>query len=230
MHPLAELWPPYQLRITEGDLDLRIVRDDDLPELLAVAQAGVHDPGFMPFSHAWTDVEPSELPAEFLRYHWSSQAQFTPERFTLNFAVRRAGEMVGTQAISTESYAITRTGETGSWLGRRFHGQGIGTRMRSAVCAFVFDHLDAAEITSAAFVDNPSSLGVSRKVGYVQRDQAGGPAGFGGGQPAAPAHSGHPRPRRSDHRHRGGAAALVRRSPHRDLSRIDHPGDEPVSA
>ena len=167
MHPWEEIWPPYQLRITEGDLELRIIRDDDLPELLAVAQAGVHDPGFMPFSQAWTDADPSTLPAEFLRYHWSSRAQFTPERFTLNFAVRRDGEIVGTQAISTESYAITRTGETGSWLGRRFHGQGIGTRMRRAVCTFVFDHLDAAEITSGAFVDNPSSLGVSRKVGYV---------------------------------------------------------------
>lgn len=167
MHSLAEIWPPYQLRITEGDLELRIIRDEDLPELLALAQAGVHDPGFMPFSHPWTDADPGDLPAEFLRYHWSSRARFTPERFTLDFAVRRAGEIVGTQAISTESYAVTRTGETGSWLGRRFHGQGIGTRMRSAVCAFVFDHLDATEITSAAFVDNPSSLGVSRKVGYV---------------------------------------------------------------
>ena len=34
------------------------------------------------------------------------------------------------------------------------------------ICAFAFDHLDAAAITSGAFFDNPSSLGVSRKLGY----------------------------------------------------------------
>ena len=39
--------------------------------------------------------------------------------------------------------------------------------MRRAMCAFVFDHLDAAEITSSAFTDNPASLAVSGKVGYV---------------------------------------------------------------
>ena len=38
--------------------------------------------------------------------------------------------------------------------------------MRRAICAFVFDHLDADEITSAAYTDNPASNAVSRKVGY----------------------------------------------------------------
>jgi RimJ/RimL family protein N-acetyltransferase len=38
--------------------------------------------------------------------------------------------------------------------------------MRRAVCAFAFDELGAVEVTSGAFTDNPSSLGVSRKVGY----------------------------------------------------------------
>ena len=57
-------------------------------------------------------------------------------------------------------------GETGSWLGMKHHGRGIGTVMRQALCAFMCDHLDAAEVTSAAFVDNHASLAVSRKVGY----------------------------------------------------------------
>lgn len=38
--------------------------------------------------------------------------------------------------------------------------------MRQAICAFAFDHLDATEVTSGAFFDNPASLAVSRKVGY----------------------------------------------------------------
>ena len=40
--------------------------------------------------------------------------------------------------------------------------------MRQAIGAFMFDHLGAVEVTSAAFADNPASLAVSRKVGYLE--------------------------------------------------------------
>lgn len=43
--------------------------------------------------------------------------------------------------------------------------------MRQTMCAFLFDHLDAEEITSAAFVDNSASGVVSRKVGYSLNGQ-----------------------------------------------------------
>ncbi len=163
---LSTIWPPYEVRITAGDLELTIIRDEDLPGLVELVLDGVHDRATMPFSVPWTDVDPTRLPADFLRYHWSTRSAFTPERFSLDFAVRRAGELVGTQGLHAEDFAVTRTAETGSWLARRFHGQGIGTRMRRSVCAFAFDELDAVEITSGAFVDNPASLAVSRKVGY----------------------------------------------------------------
>jgi RimJ/RimL family protein N-acetyltransferase len=48
-----------------------------------------------------------------------------------------------------------------------YQRRGIGTLMRQAICVLCFDHLEFAEITSGAFLDNPSSLAVSRKVGYV---------------------------------------------------------------
>lgn len=82
------------------------------------------------------------------------------------FVVRREGVAVGIQAVGTQNYLVTKTGETGSWLGLEHQGGGTGTLMRQALCAFLFDHLDAEEITSGAFVDNPSSMAVSRKVGY----------------------------------------------------------------
>ncbi|WP_091528941.1 GNAT family N-acetyltransferase [Microlunatus soli] len=163
---LNEVWPPYLLRISSGDLELRLIRDDDLPALVELALGGIHDPDLMPFAFPWTDVPPAELPANFARHHWSVRAVFGPERFSLDFAVRVGGELVGTQGLTTHDFAVTRTGETGSWLARRHHGRGIGTRMRQAICAFAFDELGATEITSGAFVDNPASLGVSRKVGY----------------------------------------------------------------
>jgi RimJ/RimL family protein N-acetyltransferase len=43
--------------------------------------------------------------------------------------------------------------------------------MRQAICVALSDHLGAEEITSAAFLDNPASLAVSRKLGYVDNGQ-----------------------------------------------------------
>ncbi|QGN33101.1 GNAT family N-acetyltransferase [Microlunatus sp. Gsoil 973] len=163
---MEEIWPPYAVTITSGELSMRVVRDDDLPELVDLVLSGIHDPDRMPFSFPWTDVDPAELPANFVRYHWQVRSQLSPARFSLEFAVRQAGEMVGIQGFSAQDFAVTRTGETGSWLARRFHGRGIGTRMRRAICAFLFDELGATEITSGAFTDNPASKAVSRKVGY----------------------------------------------------------------
>ena len=164
---LTEIWPPYALEIIAGDLELTIIRDDDLSEFVDLVIDGVHDPDFMPFGFPWTDADPAELPANFARFQWSVRSRFTPEDFSLDFAVRRRGELVGTQALHLKDFAITRTGTTGSWLARRFHRQGIGTAMRQTICAFAFDELGATEITSGAFVDNAPSLGVSRKVGYT---------------------------------------------------------------
>lgn len=163
---LAEIWPPYQLVITAGDLELKIISDDDAPEFVELVLDGVHDPDFMPFGIPWTAAPRDELPANFVRFLWARRSQTSVDEWTLPFAVRRNGELVGTQDIKGKQFMITRTATTGSWLGRRFHRQRIGTRMRQAVCAFAFDELGATEMTSGAFADNAPSLGVSRNVGY----------------------------------------------------------------
>lgn len=164
----VDLYPMLGLRITAGPLELRGITDDLIVGLAALAQRGVHDPQRMPFTFPWTDVPVAELPAHFAQYHWRTRAEFTPREWTINLAVSYEGELVGVQGMSASRYPVTRTGETGSWLGREHHGRGIGTLMRQVFCGFCFDHLDAAEITSAAFSDNPASLGVSKKVGYVE--------------------------------------------------------------
>jgi RimJ/RimL family protein N-acetyltransferase len=166
MRTLAELWPPHAVRITEGDLNLRVATDHDLPGLVDLALSGIHPPELMPFAEPWTDADPEQLPANMIRYFASVQAEFQPDKFDLLFAVRVDETLIGIQAFHATNFGVTRTGETGSWLGQHYQGKGFGTRMRQAVCAFAFDELRAAEITSDAFHDNPASLAVSRKVGY----------------------------------------------------------------
>ena len=162
----ADLWPPFGLLVTSGDLRLTPVSDDDLPALVDLALDGIHPADAMPFKVPWTQVPGDKLPRRYAQHYWEERARFTPERFSLDFAVRRGGELVGIQGCSADHFSITRTAETGSWLSARFQGRGIGTQMRMVICTFLFDHLGATQVTSGAFVDNPASLAVSRKLGY----------------------------------------------------------------
>ncbi len=163
---VVEMWPPFGLRVTCGPLVLRVLRDTDFPEVLAVAHAGIHDPDRLPFYVPWTEPKGTDLELAFMQYHWLNRANLSPDSWSLDLGVWEEGRFVGVQGVSTQDFPVTRTGETGSWLGQEFHGRGLGTLMRQAMCVLCFDHLGFEEVTSAAFSDNPQSLGVSSKVGY----------------------------------------------------------------
>lgn len=164
--PLAAYWPIFGLRLATPRLVLTPLQDADLPETCELILAGIHDRAVMPFALPWTAGAPAEVIANALRFYWSSRASSTPDNWSVLFAVRRQGELVGMQDLRGKDFAVTRTVSTGSWLGRAHQGQGIGTEMRSAVIQFAFDHLQAIRADSGAFTDNPQSLAVSRKLGY----------------------------------------------------------------
>jgi RimJ/RimL family protein N-acetyltransferase len=165
---LAAMLPLLGLRIQAGPVELAGITDDLLGPLADLAAAGIHAPDAMPFSFPWTAVPPEELPRNFAQYHWKERAAFSPDNWSAQLAVFWHGELAGVQGIMTKDYLVTRTGETGSWLGLAFQAKGIGTAMRQVLCAFMFDRLGADHITSTAFTDNPASRAVSRKVGYTE--------------------------------------------------------------
>jgi RimJ/RimL family protein N-acetyltransferase len=90
-----------------------------------------------------------------------------PDDWKLHLAVVVDGEAVGVQDAFAKRFGVTRSFETGSWLGRDFQGRGIGTEMRAAVLHLGFAGLGARESHSGCWSDNPASAGVSRKLGYV---------------------------------------------------------------
>jgi len=176
----ATALPLLALRITAGPVELRGITDDLLGPLGDLA-TDIHAPDFMPFTYPWSLTPAPRIPLNVAQYHWGKRASFSPAEWTADLAVYYDGELVGCQGFTTKDYLVTRGGETGSWLGRRFQGRGIGTAMRQVMCAFIFDHLDAQHITSSAFEDNPASLAVSRKTGYAdngteRRSRLGKPA------------------------------------------------------
>ena len=92
----------------------------------------------------------------------------TPQQWSLELAVLAGGEPVGIQGIGATDFAVTREVHTGSWLGRRHHGRGIGTEMRAAVLHLAFAGLGADWAVSSALDGNHASIGVSRKLGYAE--------------------------------------------------------------
>lgn len=159
-------WPLFGLVLRSARLELRSPTDDDLPDLLEVARAGIHDPATMPFAVAWTDLRGDAFDHGFLQFHWGTRASWKVEAWSLPFAVFLEGRPIGIQEIQATSFLTDRTVDTGSWLGLRSHGHGFGTEMRAAVLAFAFDHLDAVAARSAVIEGNEASRRVSMKLGY----------------------------------------------------------------
>jgi RimJ/RimL family protein N-acetyltransferase len=166
---LATHWPPLGLRLTTPRLELRLPTGEELAELADLAAEGIHEPDRMPFLYPWTDAAPAERARSVVQHHWLRRGTWSPDDWNLTLTVLAAGRVVGLQAIHARDFAVLREVGTGSWLGRRHQGRGIGTEMRAAVLHLAFAGLGALDATSGAFDDNPASLAVSEKLGY-ERD------------------------------------------------------------
>lgn len=166
MLTLSEVWPLFELSVSSPRLELRIVRDDDLPGIIDAVLAGIHDPAVMPFSVPWTDAPREELIRETARHQWRTRISVRPDHWVLNFVVLFDDVPVGIQDVVGANFPLRRTVSTGSWLTRAHQGKGLGREMRAAVLLFAFDHLGAEVAESNAAHWNAASLGVSHSLGY----------------------------------------------------------------
>lgn len=174
-------WPPFDLEVRTPRITLRYVDDELAVRLAELAAHGIHDPSWMPFALPWTDVASPGLEQNTLRYYWRTRAELTPDHWDLPLAVLVDGDVVGACSVSGEHFAVVRTFETGSWLGRAHQGQGLGKEVRAASLHLGFEGLGALVATTGAYEDNAASLGVTRSLGYspngarreVRRDQLG---------------------------------------------------------
>ncbi|MCK0114206.1 GNAT family N-acetyltransferase [Ornithinimicrobium sp. F0845] len=174
MLSLEDIFPPFALRIACGTVELRVLRDDDLPELVDLVRGGIQAPGLpMPFLRDWHELPfapgtPDGFPTTSLAWWWTQRATFAVDDWRLALTVRRDGQLVGMQDLHARDFAQTRTVDTGSWLGLAHQGEGTGTLMRQLVVGLAFDELGAVACGSGYIVGNAASAAVSRKTGYVE--------------------------------------------------------------
>jgi RimJ/RimL family protein N-acetyltransferase len=163
---VADVWPLAAVVVRTPRVELRWPSTDDLLALAALAEEGIHDEGSMPFLTPWTRGTPAERAQNVRLWNWRRAGEWERIRWLRNPVAVVGGEVVGTQGMVAADDAVTRTAETGSYLGGRHQGQGIGKEMRAAILHLLFAGLDAVRATTGAFEDNAPSLGVTRSLGY----------------------------------------------------------------
>jgi hypothetical protein len=72
------LWPLFALRIRTERLVLRLPREADLVEWVAVARAGIHPDDEMPFGVAWSTLPSPNFEHGFLAHQWGNWASWSP--------------------------------------------------------------------------------------------------------------------------------------------------------
>lgn len=165
---LAVAWPLFGLTLRTERLVLCLPTDEDLLDLMDVVRAGIHPPDEMPFASTWSTLPSPAFERGYLTYHWANRSAWSPDSWELGVAASLDGRPIGMQGMHARGFATSRVVNTGSWLGQRYQGQGLGKEMRLAILALAFDGLGAYAAETEAFLDNAASNGVSRALGYEE--------------------------------------------------------------
>ncbi|MGZ9929238.1 GNAT family N-acetyltransferase [Streptomyces sp. NC-S4] len=156
-----------RIRLHIGDVSLGAVDRQVIDQLADLAGAGIHPAGYMPFSTPWTAGSPQSAQRNIRHWMTASIERSHIGKWSLIFAVRRNGVLVGSTNLSASNYSDGRTVTTGSWLGQDFQGVGTGKLMRTALLQLAFGELGAEFATSEVFADNFPSRAVNEHLGYV---------------------------------------------------------------
>lgn len=112
---LGDVWPLARLRVRLGSRLELVVPDE--PTLLALGRAADEIfTGPDPFNRSWTDGAALDRARNTVRHQWRQRAEWTPQKWSLPFAVVHDGQVVGAQDLSADDFGVTREVRTGSWL------------------------------------------------------------------------------------------------------------------
>jgi RimJ/RimL family protein N-acetyltransferase len=162
-------WPLFDLRLATPDLELRVATEADLTPLSDVLPEDVEiDPGLPRYD---IDGARRRRGARLHQLYWRAFGTWRPASWTIPFAVRHAGRLIGLQALEGDDFVTLRTVDSFSLLVADARGLGYGKQMRAAVLALAFGPLGAVRAVSSAWHDNHASLGVSRALGYVDNGE-----------------------------------------------------------
>jgi RimJ/RimL family protein N-acetyltransferase len=86
----------------------------------------------------------------------------------LFLAIEKGGEAVGGIGIHQLDDVRCRSAEIGYWLSEAFWGQGIVTGAVSSMVPVAFEQFDIVRLQAGVFSNNPASMHVLEKCGFVR--------------------------------------------------------------
>jgi RimJ/RimL family protein N-acetyltransferase len=92
----------------------------------------------------------------------------TSSRPVTNWAIDVEGAAVGGIGVMLQTDVERVSAEIGYWLGEAHWGRGIVTEALIAVTSEVFRRFDLTRLYALPFADNPASVRVLEKAGYVK--------------------------------------------------------------
>jgi len=164
---LAAHQPLFGLQVQTPLLTLRMPTDHELVQLLQVIGEGIHDASFMPFRLGWTDVPSPQREQESLAHWWRCRADWAPTNWHWCGAVHVGDHIMGVQDLIANDFGTLREVSSGSFIGLKHQGRGIGKEMRAAVLHLAFAGLGATRAYSGYIEGNTASKRVSEALGYV---------------------------------------------------------------
>ncbi len=156
MPPLLPPDPP----LADHRVSLRAWEDADVPWIAAASRD--------PLVPRWTSVPPENTEAN-VRAFLLGQPALRARGVEIHLlAVERAsGGRIGPVGLHHVEWA-TRTAEVGYWTAAGLRGRGLTTAAVRLVCAWALGPLGFARLELRAGVENPASLRVAEKCGFVR--------------------------------------------------------------
>lgn len=85
-----------------------------------------------------------------------------------NLALAVEEKVIGGIGIELQTDIYCKNAKIGYWLGEHYWGKGIMTEALILFTTYVFDQFDVERIYAGVFNNNPASVKVLQKAGYVQ--------------------------------------------------------------
>ena len=97
---------------------------------------------------------------------WIARCQL--EQPPLNFAIEHQGQLVGVIGCVAGQDIYAGSAEVGYWIGQKFWGRGLASEALSLCTSYAFEVLQLRRLWAEVFADNPASMRVLEKVGFLR--------------------------------------------------------------
>jgi RimJ/RimL family protein N-acetyltransferase len=115
----------------------------------------------------WMQVR-DRFPHPYLEQHGRTFLDYVTQQSPPTvWAIEVDGEAAGGIGLELQQDVERVSAEIGYWLGRAHWGKGVMTEVLTTVTAEVFQRFDLLRIFALPFADNPASIRVLQKAGYV---------------------------------------------------------------